>query len=350
MESISVPAIRFIQSGKHILYSFIIDGILISKVASVSRISRNDKEIEGYQRPEVLAHIDDIKDYLKSDSPLLPNAIVIALDNRVVFYPDGTNNLNGSPRKGTLQIPIDERKPCGWIVDGQQRVAAFKKAGVENFPTSVIAFVSEETQTQLEQFILVNHTKALPSGLIFELLPQTEVKLPTRLLRKLRPTRILEILNHDKETPSPLYRMILTPTVPEGRIKDNSILRMLEYSLSDGALYRFASLGGLEMEKIKDILYPFWEAVHEVFPDEWELPPRKCRLLHGAGITALGFLMDMIYDRYVRIETVVTREHYQQDLEKIAPYCRWRAGIWEFGPGQQRRWDEIQNTPKDIRI
>ncbi len=30
--------------------------------------------------------------------------------------------------------------------------------------------------------------------------------------------------------------------------------------------------------------------------------------------------------------------------------CRWTDGYWDFGPGQKRRWNEIQNTGKDIQL
>jgi hypothetical protein len=32
------------------------------------------------------------------------------------------------------------------------------------------------------------------------------------------------------------------------------------------------------------------------------------------------------------------------------PLCRWTDGIWDFGPGQQRKWNEIQNTTKDVQL
>lgn len=51
------------------------------------------------------------------------------------------------------------------------------------------------------------------------------------------PATLLERLNFEER--SPLRHMIQTPTNPTGVIKDNSMLRMLENSISDGVLYRF---------------------------------------------------------------------------------------------------------------
>src|SRR5262249_58854262 len=133
-------------------------------------------------------------------------------------------------------IPVDpalrdEEKP-GFIVDGQQRLAAVREADIVSFPICVTAFVTNDIKQQTEQFILVNSTKPLPKGLIYELLPTTETALPTLLARRRFPAYLLDRLNRDGE--SPLLLLIQTPTTPEGLIKDNSVLRMLENSLTDG--------------------------------------------------------------------------------------------------------------------
>jgi len=192
-----------------------------------------------------------------------------------------------------------------------------------------------------------NHTKSLPTGLIFELLPQTDIKLPDNLNRKLQSTIILEEINNDSD--SPFYHKIKTPTIIEGMIKDNSILRMIEHSSIDGSLSQYTRKSNLDFDGVKSILYPFWRAIKEVFSEDWELPPKSSRLLHGAGIIALGFLMDTIYDRCSRTN-IPEQQEYVTDLKLIKPFCRWNSGIWEFGPSQQRRWDEIQNVSKDIRL
>ena len=36
------------------------------------------------------------------------------------------------------------------------------------------------------------------------------------------------------------------------------------------------------------ILKDFWRAVSHVFPDAWNKPSRKSRLMHGVGIASLG--------------------------------------------------------------
>src|SRR2546426_91175 len=236
-----LPAIEVRQSPGRVLYTFAVEGKLISRFATISRIRRQNGVVHGYQRPEVLAHIAEIRRYLEGSSPMIPNAVVIAFDSRVRFETDSqrVQDLNYA-RSGTVIIPMDpdvleDEKP-GFIVDGQQRLAAIREATLESFPTCVTAFITDDVSEQTEQFILVNSTKPLPKGLIYELLPTTHGILPTLLERRRLPAHLLERLNGDEG--SPLYTKIQTPTTPEGVIKDNSVLRMLEYSLNDGVLFR----------------------------------------------------------------------------------------------------------------
>ena len=191
-----LPALEVRQGDGSTLYSFAVDGKQLPFFATISRIHRDDdSEIQGYQRPAVLSHISAIRRYIESDSPMLPNALVIAFDKRVEFEP-----LPGLPqadyaRHGTIIIPIskedaDEDKP-GWIVDGQQRSAAIRDARVESFPICVTAFIAESDEEQRSQFILVNSAKPLPKGLIYELLPGTVGTLPPHFQTREFPSRLL---------------------------------------------------------------------------------------------------------------------------------------------------------------
>lgn len=353
--SIRVPALEVRQGPKQHLYSFSIDGKLVHNFAAISRVKRADGgELHGYQRPEVLSHIAEIRDFVEGNDPMIPNAVVLAFNSKVRFEPATKDYAEySSSRPGTLVIPYaegleDSEKP-GFIVDGQQRLAAVRDADVPSFPLCVTAFITNDLKEQTEQFILVNSTKPLPKGLIYELLPNTEARLPSTLAKRRFPAELLHFLNRDER--SPMRGMIQTPTNPEGTIKDNSVLRMLENSLTDGLLYRFRSDGPTApvAADMLATLYAFWGAVREIFPDAWEKPPKKSRLVHGAGILSMGFLMDAVGDRH-RVSGRVKKELFAADLVPLKSICRWTDGYWEFGPGQQRKWNEIQNTPRDIQL
>jgi DGQHR domain-containing protein len=278
--------------------------------------------------------------------------MIMAFDQRVRFEAGPLSEGLGYLRPGTLIIPVDptaadEAKP-GFIVDGQQRLAAIRDAAIGTFPICVTAFITDNVREQTEQFILVNSTKPLPKGLIYELLPAIESRLPALLERRRFPAYLAERLNYDDD--SPLKGMILTPTNPFGVMKDNSILRMIENSLDQGMLYRLrGGEAGPDINAILGVLKNFWGAVNSVFKDAWGAQPRKSRLMHGAGIVSLGFVMDWIGERFGP-SCIPSLEQFETDLMPLKEVCRWTAGYWEFGPGSVRKWNEIQNTSKDVQL
>jgi DGQHR domain-containing protein len=348
---LTLPAIEVRQTPTRRLYSFAVDGKVLHQVAAISRIHREDgASLVGYQRPEVLSHIAGIRAYLESDDPMLPNAIVVAFDARVKFR--AIPGQRGYSRLGQLSIPVDPQWPDdekpGWIVDGQQRSAAIRDADVDTFPICVTAFIAESVSEQRAQFILVNSTKPLPKGLVYELLPGTEASLPRHLRVRRLPAVLVERLNHDVD--SPLRHLIATPTNPEGKIKDNSMLRMLENSLTDGALYtlRDPHTGRGDVEDMLQLIKSFWEAVRWVFTEGFGKPSRQSRLMHGVGVISLGFLMDAIAERYARAGWPTT-EDFASDLSALTSVCCWTSGTWDFD-GVQRRWNDLQNTPKDVQL
>lgn len=349
-----LPALQVKQGPKRMLYVFSVDGKLVHRFATISRVRRDEEgELRGYQRPEVLSHIDEIKRFIEGPNPMIPNAVVLAFNSSVHFEPVATEfHPEGYSRPGTLRVPfeeemLDEDKPA-FVVDGQQRLAAVRDSNVDSFPLSVVAFITDDVAEQTDQFILVNSTKPLAKGLVYELLPNTESRLPTSLLKKRFPSQLLTILNAKRH--SPFRRLIQTPTNPGGMIKDNSILRMLENSLNEGVLYRFRSDDGAggSVETMITVLCAYWGAVNDVFPEAWGKSPKKSRLMHGAGILSMGLLMDAIADRY-RNRIHLKRELFAQDLLPLKSVCRWTDGFWDLGAEQKLKWNEIENTPSDIK-
>jgi len=350
--SLVVPAIEIVQGRGRKVFAFPVDGKLLPKFASVTRIARTDAEgVTGYQRPEVLSHISQIRKYLESADPMLPNAIVVAFDRSVRFKPVTASVSAQHGRLGSLHIPLplEGQATPGLIVDGQQRSAALRDAELKRFPVFVVGFIAEDETEQREQFLLVNSTKPLPKGLLYELLPSIDAPLPEALARRRFPAALLERLNHDAD--SPFRGMISTPTAPRGVVKDNSVLRMIENSLTDGALFRFrhANGDGGDISGMLTVLKNYWTCVSDLFPQAWGKPPKKSRLMHGAGIVSMGFLMDAIADHNRRAR-IPTKSQFAAGVAAIASHCRWTDGFWRFGPEHDVKWCDLQNTSTHIQL
>lgn len=352
MPELRLPAIE-IQQGSHTIYSFAVDGKIVESFTTVSRVHRDSNSaLGGYQRPEVLAHIKAIRRYLETAGAMLPNAIVLAFDATVRFEPHRRKQIVDYARHGDLVIPwdasTDESERPAWIVDGQQRSAAIRDADLEAFPVAAVGFIARSEDEQREQFILVNSTKPLPTGLIHELLPSTNVALPPRYAKKRLPAALMIHLNTDPE--SPFMGRIRTATSAGGTIKDNSVMKMIENSISEGALYQYRDplSGGGDVEQMYLHLRYFWSTVSRTFHDAWNLPPTKSRLTHGAGIESMGFVMDALTEGTPVSE--LPGLEIDKSLVNLLPHTSWTSGTWDIGDGEERRWNGIQNTPNDIRL
>ena len=354
---IVIRALHTTQGPGVDVYAFFIRGSDIVRVADISRISRDDTAgLKGFQRSEIRSHVRGIVEYLNHSPVLFPNAIILALSPEVHFAASrGTRpgGDEGIAQSGTLTIPIyEEGHRVAWIVDGQQRSLALAQAKRKDVAVPVVAFVSDSLEVQREQFILVNKAKPLPSRLINELLPETRsVLLPRELSLRRIPSELCSLLNRDPN--SPFFGLIKRPSdgarEQKGVVTDTAVVKVIKNSMNNplGALatFRTSAQGrdGVDVEGMYQLLVSFWGAVKAVFPEAWGRDPRHSRLMHSAGIEAMGVLMDRIY---ARLEADESGKQVEQELRKVAPYCHWTEGVWE---SLGLEWSEIQNTPRDIR-
>lgn len=350
-------ALCLAQTEEFPLYVFTLKAEEILQIADISRVSRDEAgTLIGYQRPEVRNHIKEIVDYLDSDSPVFPNPIIMALSSRVQFQAIRGNRMPGDELgiTGTVTIPLPPAggpKPA-WIVDGQQRALALSRVKRRDFPVAVTAFVADSVNLQRDQFIRVNNTRPLPRGLVTELLPEVDSPLPPRLALRKAPSALCDVLNTDEK--SPLYGMIKRASTPKERnskavITDTGVVAMIQESLSNssGCLYPYRDVtrNETDFDGIVHALTTYWAAVRDTFPEAWGKQPKRSRLMHGAGIRAMGRLMDHI------LATVPPRrpdapELIRKHLELIAPHCRWTSGVWD---GIGMRWNEIENVNRHIQ-
>jgi DGQHR domain-containing protein len=351
MDALAVRAIRANQGGSEV-FAFFIEGSRLLEIAELSRITaKTSGGIEGFQRPEIRSHVRDIAEYLEKGPGLFPNAIIIALAPGARFTaargtkPDGLERA--APTAGTLRIPVRPGRKAGWIVDGQQRTLALAETAGAGIVVPVVAFVSADISVHREQFILVNKARPLSRRLIDELLPEVGSLLPRDLAARKVPSTLCRLMNEASD--SPLLGLIRRPSQDaDGAVMlDSSLIRAIKRSIQDprGALAAHISPNGAaDLEAMYAVMQDFWAAVRDAFPEAWGRSPEKSRLMHAAGVEAMGILMDQIMTR-----SDCARGGYavaKWILTSIAPNCRWTSGTWEpIG----RQWNDIQCTRKDIR-
>ena len=341
--SLTFMAIRARQSERHNVFAFVATAKEIFEMARIERAGRNEHgELFGFQRPQVARHIHEIQDYLSQDDAVLPNSVVLA-------FVGGVRVRNLRDCLAEVEIEIAD-VPHGQIVDGQQRLAALQGLPGKEFQVFVSALICENEEELRRQFILVNNTRPLPKELIYELLP-TVSGLPNRLASRAFAAEIATLLNYwgkDLDQRQALCGEIKQHTNPRGSISSNAIQRVVMNSRSNGALREIARGEDASIKSLK-LLADFYGAVMDLFPEAWiGMGPRTSRLKHSVGIIALGFAMEIAY----ALHGARTRADFQSKLRCLTTdgLCAWTAGTWVFGTEERRPWNQLQNTPPDIRM
>jgi DGQHR domain-containing protein len=335
------------------VYLFSLTAREILQVAEISRVGRGDhSELIGYQRPEVRQHVKEITDYLDGDDVLFPNSVIIALPSIVKWTSGrGPKVSDGISTSGIIKIPLSGATP-GWIVDGQQRALALSRARRQDFPVPVNAFIADSVDVQRDQFLRINNTKPLPRGLVTELLPKVSSPLPPRLSLRQLPSALCDSLNARADSPFQGIIKRASTSATDRRtavVTDTSLVDALQESLKPaGCLFQYRNLSSGENDstRIWQTVVTYWTAVRDTFPEAWGKSPTKSRLMHSAGIRAMGRLMDRVMSMVDPSQPEVA-EMVCKDLALLSPHCHWTNGTWEE---LRMNWDEVQSIPRHINL
>jgi len=312
----------------------------ILQFADIDRVGRDsDGHLRGFQRPQIASHIHDIRDYLKRAEAVLPNPLVIAFIGGISVADRGDGTVD-------IRVDVGDTKP-GLVVDGQQRLTALAGLDRKNFQVFVSALICRDYEELRQQFVLINNTRPLPKALIYELLPSTP-GLPEKFTARAFAAKVVEILNYDEDYKEVLKGKIKQHTNPTGVIGDSAIQKVVMNSATDGVIRTLLNEPDYAVQTAS-LINRFFTAVARVFPEAWNgHKPSTSRLIHGAGIVAMGFVMEYIATKYNghSVETFI------KGLDPLARpgVTAWTSGNWEFSESDRRPWNRVQNVPQDIMI
>jgi len=335
MTTLRFPVIVPRQSTTMPVFSFTATTRQLGEIARIQRAGRKaNGKLTGFQRPQIAGHIREIRDYLEKPTAILPNAIVVAFDGSAKLKSSGA---------GRFELTVDISKgPPGWIVDGQQRFTALSDLGRKSFEVLVSGFICRSAEELHKQFILINNTRPLPKPLIYELLPQVG-DLPQRLSSRSQAALLTEALNYREG--SSLRGLIKQQTNPDGVVRDTAVQRVIMNSIADGALRLYADNDRLLLTKGFELISEYFYAVKHVFPEAWDgKTPATSRLLHGAGIVSLGYVMEFLNSA----TDAGDRDEFAAGLRTLKGKTAWTGGYWRFGV-ERRAWNSLQNTAGDVR-
>lgn len=373
-EILKIKAIKEIVNGVTV-YTGWVEGKKVRDIAKIVHISREGEFINGYQRSELPKHVDSITDYVESKNSTILANLVIGFNKTVTFEPIALGS-----EFGHLHVPYDPEKPSselpGAIVDGQQRSGGVKNSHHDSYPLPVSVFISENESDYIQQFLILNLGKPLTSVQLNALALYEDIYKPPALAEKAFPLSMCEELGF-RNTESPLFGLIKSNGNKDGIIAESSItefvtnVRRQVLNTLDVRVYQ--ELDNHSTKEFVQILMNFWEAVAEVFEEDWAKKSRDMKrtyITHGTSVIGFSYLcrhMLRVFQtpsKNTNNESVLSREipspkFFVKELSLIKEHCHFNKGYWNLGlarnPDVQdlpysRRWNDFQNTTSEKQL
>ncbi|MEW6535290.1 MAG: DGQHR domain-containing protein [Candidatus Auribacterota bacterium] len=290
--------------------------------ADVRRIE--DRDIEKYiglQRPLSDQRVKELENYVTTIDATFPTSVILALNSEDCSYDD---------KKQEMQIL--KRDDVAKIIDGQHRLAGLIHYSGDPFELNVTIFIDMDIEDQAMVFATINlkQTKVNKS-LVYDLYELAKSRSPQKTCHN-----IAKLLNSEEK--SPLYKKIkilgvatdqekqsLTqatvvesllkyiskdPMGDRDLIKRNKGLKKAEGKDLSNLIFRNMFIDK-EDEKIVRILWDFFNAVKDKWPNAWVAVRRSNILNRTNGFKALmRFLRDLINAfKNENVEPTVTNFH-----------------------------------------
>jgi len=314
------------------LYVFAMDGKTIAKQLGVRRMSWHKGKLEGFQRQLDKKRVRDIALYL-SRNPVLPNALVVALQEGSLTFEALPNQVPGQPRLGRIVVtgklqeadgqlePVKEADRIGYVIDGQHRLRAIEESTLKEgeFPVLIAAFHGVDARFQLDQFYALNQTVQISAGHLALLRRQLGYALPPKEAAKKAVSDVAGLLQEMDQSPfqpekhigSKVYPGPLKITVLEGMIQRAVKVTNLKFYWKQAA----DEIPLKDLQHVAKCLYVYWKGMSEVFSPYWGKKPKDQRLFSAIGL----YTMIMFYDKVMQRVDVNSPQAVEQVKKTLEP-------------------------------
>ncbi|MEB3149765.1 MAG: DGQHR domain-containing protein [Sphaerospermopsis sp.] len=290
MTNLEIPAFKIVQNDIPMLL-FITTAEVIYQRFDVSR--RINDKVAGYQRSFLNSRIKTIKNYINQENGIIPNSILVNLDQDKYSYLESENILN-----------LNDSDSLGLIIDGQHRVKGSYEAD-PNFKLMVVATLGLSIKEQAKLFVIINQTqKGVPTSLYLDLMNLIEGDIENYddegVSAERRATEIAIRLNETEE--SPLYELIRrTGDAGFGISLSEFVNQIRDYV--EPRTGKLANYGFEQQYKIFEI---YFRSIKAVFLEQWK--DKESYILKTVGF---GGLMKAFYE----IFNLVTQKYQKFDTE-----------------------------------
>jgi len=222
------------------------------------------------------------------------------------------------------ELTIDDNAKL-WLIDGQHRVEALKRAvernaDFEEYPVIVSLLRLPKRFDELMLFYIVNRRqRSVPTDLAYRHLQQMLWEKGPEWLYELEgrrgvrlglATEIVDYLNEDPRSPwCGRVRRVGEDRREEHIIHDKPLIR------SVAEVLRERVFEGMPIRELADLLIDYWNAVSRVYPPAFE-KPRTYTLLATPGIFSLHMLFPSVYGQCAK-SGVITEDGMNQILVRL---------------------------------
>ena len=299
--------------------------IYVSSMAAIDLIERcaidrwTIDNTKGYQRiPEARRFSEgrgSIVRYLMKEIGCFPTSVLLNVRGELAFE---ENDDLGWFALGDLDIGEEKL----WLIDGQHRVEALKRAvernaDFEEYPVVVSILQLPKRFDELMLFYIVNRRqRGVPTDLAYRHLQRMIWEKGTEWLYELEGRRgvqlglaaeVVDYLCEDSR--SPWYgriRRVAEPRLEEHIIPDKLMIRSVAEVLKE------KTFEGMNVSDLADMLIDYWNAIMDIYPKAFE-EPRPYTLLGTPGIFSLNRLFPAVYARCAK-SGVVTKDGMRKHL------------------------------------
>ncbi|OPY67788.1 MAG: hypothetical protein A4E57_02107 [Syntrophorhabdaceae bacterium PtaU1.Bin034] len=266
---IEVEAIKIVQDEDKPFYLFSMKAEDLLSIAYF--VAREIDRETGIQRSYNESRGKEIAEYIDSEGAVLANNIIVSFKGEYVQYEREKLLIRRVPH-------------AAFVVDGQHRLRAFTRASKKDFPLPVSGLIDLSWAEIAELFVKINYyQKPVNKSLVYDLLGIDPGLFPDYEEAHYVTKKLNETVG------SPWFGRIKMLGIGKGTITQATFISALSANkILDGVL------NGVDRDTKVLILYNYFNAVKELFPNHWS--ERSGVLWKSLGVHALFRLFPGVFN------------------------------------------------------
>lgn len=294
----------------------------------------------GIQRPLNKGRVNKISSYANTLDACFPTSVILSIDERCAEYDNDKCTLKLTPYKSEGDEDSDiDYEYIAKVIDGQHRIEGLAGYSKDDFYINVSIFVGIDVASEAYIFSTVNLAQTkVNKSLVYDLYDLAEKRSPQKLCHNIS-------VALDREEKSPFYNKIKRlgraekHNIPASITQASFVESLMKYVSSDPLKDRDLYMRGKKIPPAKgkdaerlifrdfminewdfdltDILWNYFEAVNERWPEAWNNPDLGIMLSKTNGFKALMRFLKPCYTYLSKQGRVPSTEQFLEIFNAI---------------------------------